>query len=125
MKTRIHLRLGVFLLDAAHTVKAAALVEGQPRYAMRKAIEESLRLCAISQVEAPRLVIIPAGSGGVLSVVAERARSFSRAGQALQGLEGCQVREMGRRAAFQAFAGLLAEQVRCERARAVQGVRIA
>lgn len=125
MKTRIHLRLGVFLLDAAHTVKAAALVEGQPRYAMRKAIEESLRLCAISAVDDPRLVIIPAGQGGTLAIVAERARSFSKAGQALRGMEGYRVREMGRLAAFQAFSGLLAEQVRCERARAVQGERVA
>lgn len=121
MKSRTYLRLAVFLLDAQHHVKAAALAEGQPRYAMRRAVEQALRLCAISAVDGPRLVIIPAGTGGTLSIVAERARSFSKAGQALTGMEGAAIRRMGRLAAFQAFCGLLAEQVRCERARDVQG----
>lgn len=116
MKQRIHLRLAVFLLDAQHNVKACATAEGQPRYAMRSAIEKALVLALRSgKDDGLRLVIIPAGQGGVLSVVAARAMAFSKAGQSIPVMARDQVYAMGKRAAVVALCGLLAAEVRAER----------
>lgn len=123
MRHVTHLRLLVALLDRQNNVKGAALVEGQPRHTMRKAVEKAVALCAMHKVEEPRLVIIPAGHGSLAAATA-RAIDFAKAGLALDGMEQHQVHEMGRRAAFIAFCGQLAEQVRVDNARVVQGERI-
>lgn len=119
MRNVIHLRLAIVLLDAEHRMKGIAMAEGQPRHAVRRACEQAVKLMAWGAQPDYRLVIIPAGCG-----VIERATSFSKAGLSLPaiGVEG--IRSMGRLAALQAFYGLCAEQVRAERAKPVQGVRL-
>lgn len=123
MRNVTYLRLLVALLDAQNNVKALALAEGQPRYACRRAIEQATQLCATHKVEGPRLVIVPAGHGSMAAAV-DRVKAFAKDGQAIDGLERDQVREMGRKAAFVAFCGILAEQERAARAKAVQGQRL-
>lgn len=123
MRNVTHLRLMVALLDPQHNVKGMALAEGQPRFAYRRAIDLALRLCATHKVEGPRLVIVPAGHGS-MAVAVERAQAFAKGGQAIDGLAHDQVREMGRKAAFVAFCGILAEQERAAQAREVQGQRL-
>lgn len=125
MKNTLHLRLAIVLLDSAHTVKGVALAEGQPRYAVRKALEDALRLCAATPVQGtPRLVILPAGCGVMANVMA-RATVLSKAGQFLAGFERDDVLAQGRRQAMVGWARHLADQVRCSKARPVQATRVA
>lgn len=123
MHNVIHLRLLVALLDRQNNVKGICQVEGQPRFALRKAAEQAVALCSMHKVAEPRLVIVPAGHGSLAAATA-RAIDFAKAGLALDGMEQHLVHEMGRRAAFVAFCGQCAESVRFDRAKAVQGERI-
>lgn len=125
MQNTLHLRLAIVLLDREHNVKGVALAEGQPRYAVRKALEDALRLCATTPVQGtPRLVILPAGCG-VMPIVMARAVAMSKAGQYLPGLERDDVLAQGRRQAMLNWASVLGDVVRSDRARRVQGTRVA
>jgi hypothetical protein len=125
MQNTLHLRLAIVLLDRNHAVKGVALSEGQPRYAVRKALEDALRLCAATPVEGtPRLVILPAGSG-VMPIVLGRAIAMSKVGQYLPGLERDDVLAQGRRQAVLNWAGVLGDLVRSEKARPVMATRVA
>ena len=125
MQNTLHLRLSVVLLDSNHTIKGVALAEGQPRYAVRKALEEALKLCAATPVAGtPRLVILPAGSGVMVTVLG-RAIAMSKAGQSFPGMERDDVLAQGRRQAMLNWASVLGDVVRSDRARPVQGTRVA
>lgn len=115
------LRLAVFLLDAQHAVKAAALAEGSPRYAVKKALLAAARLDQVSKVADSRLVILPAPPRG-LYAAARAAGSASKAGNCLRGMGGIGV---GRSSILERYRGLLAQvvdSVRCARAQEVTRV---
>lgn len=125
MKKALHLRLSVFLLDSAHTIRACDQVEGQPRYAIRSAMEKALKLAAYFTHDVQlRIVIIPSGQG-TMPQLCQRAAAMSKAGQVVMGLDPWEIRQVGRRAALMAWFGMLAESIRADRAKAIQGVRLA
>lgn len=124
MRNATHIRLSVFLLNGQHVLQGAALAEGEPRYAVRKAMEHAVRLTAQApNLEEGRLVIIPTGHGSMVETV-KRAQAMSKAGICTRGLDPLEVRKVGRRAALMDWAGTLANQVRADRARPVQGERL-
>lgn len=120
MKSVSHIRLSVFLLDSAHRIKGAAQAEGQPRHAIRRAMEQAVRLVAQNaNVEDGRLVIIPSGSGA-MAQVCERAKAMSQAGQCITSLEPEEVHRLGKAAALIAWVGRLSEAERVARAKPVR-----
>lgn len=124
MKQALFVRLAIVLLDPSHTVKAVGLAEGQPRYAVRKALETAVKLCAATPLQGtPRVVLLPAGSG-VMPWVMARAIAMSKAGQVVRGLERDYLVAVGRREGMRAWAAELAAQYQCGKAREVAGERI-
>ena len=128
MKTATHVRLSVFLLNSAHQLRAAAIVEGHPKAAARAASLKALKLLRdCPHVQGARLVIIPSGCGVMATVVA-RAISMSKAGVCLSlaDLTGERLEGLGIKAAMMDWYGQVARRyVASSSAKDVQGVRLA
>lgn len=93
------IRLAVALIDDSYQVKAMALAEGCPRYAVRKAAEQAVRLCSASGgTGTPRIVVLQAPAGR-LGDASRAAVAMARAGHWIDGFSADKVRELGRRPA--------------------------
>lgn len=93
------IRLAIALINDDNQVKGLAVAEGCPRYAVRKAAEQAVRLCASTGVAGtPRIVVIPAPAGQ-LGACAEAARAMARAGDWIEGFSRDKVEALGRRLA--------------------------
>lgn len=128
MKSNTDVQLAVFLLNERHEVKGAGRSMGQPRYAVRRIMEQAVDLVAFNpRINQPRLVIVPLSTEcatNMASAIAT-AQFMSKTGQVVPTPEPEEISKVGRRAAMMSWFGTLAEAERLSRAKPIDGQRVA
>lgn len=127
MKSTTNVQLAVFLLNERHEIKGAGRSEGQPRYAIRRIMEQAVDLVAFNpRISQPRLVIMPLSTDCAtnMATAVKQAQFMSRTGQVVPTPEPDEISKVGRRAAMMSWFGTLAEAERLSRARPVAGHRV-
>lgn len=128
MKSTTNVQLAVFLLNERHEIKGAGRSVGQPRYAVRRIMEQAVDLVSFNpSINQHRLVIIPLAEDASvdMATATKQAQFMSRTGQIVPPPMGPEeITLVGKRAAMTAWFGQLAESVRLSRAKVVDGSRL-